>query len=47
MQQQSVTETKIVMSDPAALGVFGLAMVTFVAASAKMGWTTGVTYIIP
>lgn len=35
------------MSDPTALGVFGLAMVTLVAASAKMGWTTGVTYIIP
>ena len=47
MQQQPVTETKIVMSDPTALGVFGLAMVTFVAASAKMGWTSGVTYIIP
>jgi hypothetical protein len=46
-QPQSVTETKIVMSDPTALGVFGLAMVTFVAASAKMHWTTGVTYLIP
>jgi succinate-acetate transporter protein len=45
--QQPITETKIVMSDPTALGVFGLAMVTFVAASAKLGWTTGVTYIIP
>jgi len=43
----SVTETKIVMSDPTALGVFGLSMVTFVAASQKMGWTTGVTYLIP
>lgn len=43
----TVTETKIVMSDPTALGVFGLSMVTFVAASQKMGWTTGVTYIIP
>lgn len=43
----NVTETKIVMSDPTALGVFGLAMVTFVAASQKMGWTTGVTYLIP
>jgi succinate-acetate transporter protein len=43
----SITETKIVMSDPTALGVFGLAMVTFVAASQKMGWTTGVTYLIP
>jgi len=42
-----ITETKIVMSDPTALGVFGLSMVTFVAASQKMGWTTGVTYIIP
>ena len=43
----NVTETKIVMSDPTALGVFGLAMVTFVAASQKMGWTNGVTYLIP
>lgn len=48
MQNQvQTTETKIVMSDPTALGVFGLSMVTFVAASAKMGWTTGVAYIIP
>jgi uncharacterized protein len=44
---QQPNEIKIVMSDPTALGVFGLAMVTFVAASAKMGWTSGVTYIIP
>jgi succinate-acetate transporter protein len=50
MSQQTlppVTETKIVLSDPTALGVFGLAMVTFVAASQKMGWTSGVTYLIP
>ena len=46
-QQPAVTETKIMLSDPTALGVFGLAMVTFVAASQKMGWTTGSTYIIP
>jgi len=46
-QSQPVTETKIVLSDPTALGVFGLAMVTFVAASEKMHWTTGTTYIIP
>lgn len=44
---QQPNEIKIVMSDPTALGVFGLAMVTFVAASAKLGWTSGVTYIIP
>jgi succinate-acetate transporter protein len=42
-----VTETKIIMSDPTALGVFGLAMVTFVAASQKMGWTSGTAYLIP
>ena len=36
-----VTETRIIMSDPTALGVFGLSMVTFVAASQKMGWTSG------
>ena len=41
------TETKLVLSDPTALGVFGLAMVTFVAASQKMGWTNGVANIIP
>lgn len=46
-EQQKIIETKIIMSDPTALGVFGLAMVTFVAASAKMGWTSGVTYLIP
>ena len=42
-----VNETKIMMSDPTALGVFGLAMVTFVASSQKMGWTTGSVYVIP
>ena len=46
-QQPQVMETKIVMSDPTALGVFGLATVTFVAASAKLGWTSGVTFLIP
>jgi hypothetical protein len=46
-QQTIVTETKLVMADPTALGVFGLAMVTFVAASQKLGLTTGSAYIIP
>ena len=45
--QSNFTETRIAMSDPTALGVFGLSMVTFVAASQKMGWTTGVVYLIP
>ncbi len=50
MQNQApvtAIETKAIMADPTALGVFGLSMVTFVAASQKMGWTTGPTYLIP
>ncbi|WP_213953432.1 acetate uptake transporter [Variovorax sp. dw_954] len=42
-----VTDTRIIMSDPTALGVFGLSMVTFVASSQKMGWTSGSVYLIP
>lgn len=45
--QGTVTETKIIMSDPTALGVFGLSMVTFVAASQKMGWTSGTPFLMP
>lgn len=33
--------------DPSALGLFGLAMVTLVASSQKLGITTGVSYVIP
>lgn len=40
-------ETKIFTADPSALGLFGLAMVTFVASSQKLGWTTGTSFIIP
>lgn len=43
----NTNEQKIVTADPSALGLFGLAMVTLVAASAKLGWTTGTSFIIP
>ncbi len=43
----ATNETKIVMTDPTALGVFGLAIVTLVAASQKMGWTSGTTFVLP
>lgn len=33
--------------DPSALGLFGLAMVTLVASSQKLGLTSGVSYVIP
>ncbi len=43
----SFTETRMMLSDPTALGVFGLSLTTFVASSAKMGWTSGSSFIIP
>lgn len=33
--------------DPSAIGLFGLAMVTLVASSQKLGWTEGTTGILP
>nr|WP_087943739.1 GPR1/FUN34/YaaH family transporter [Desulfofarcimen acetoxidans] len=38
---------KEVNADPGALGLFGLAMVTLVAASQKLGWTTGLSFVVP
>lgn len=38
---------KITNADPSALGLFGLAMVTLVASTQKLGWTEGVSYVIP
>lgn len=38
---------KIVTAEPGGLGLFGLAMVTLVASSQKLGWTTGVAFIVP
>lgn len=40
-------ERKIVTADPSALGLFGLAMVTLVASSSKLGWTDGVALVLP
>lgn len=39
--------TKHSVADPAGLGLFGLAIVTLVAASEKLGWTTGVSLVLP
>lgn len=41
------TKVKIVSADPSAIGLFGLAMVTLVASSQKLGLTTGVSLVIP
>lgn len=40
-------EVKILNSDPSSLGLFGLAIVTLVASSQKLGWTEATSFIIP
>lgn len=40
-------ERKIMIADPTALGLFGLAMVTLVASSSKLGLTGGPSLVIP
>lgn len=42
-----MNERKIVVADPTPLGLFGLAMVTLVASSLKLGLTSGVSYVLP
>lgn len=40
-------EVKIVTADPSGLGLFGLAMITLVASSQKLGITQGVSLLLP
>lgn len=41
------TNVKIVTADPSALGLFGLAIITLVASSQKLGLTSGVSLVLP
>ena len=47
MEKIESINVKISNSDPSALGLFGLAMVTLVASSQKLGLTEGYSFIIP
>ncbi|AJY74725.1 acetate uptake transporter [Paenibacillus beijingensis] len=47
MQKESPANVKIINADPSALGLFGLAIVTLVASSQKLGITSGYSYVIP
>jgi succinate-acetate transporter protein len=40
-------EVKISTADPSAIGLFGLAMVTLVASSQKLGLTSGISFVLP
>ncbi|SEO00544.1 hypothetical protein SAMN04488134_10395 [Amphibacillus marinus] len=44
---QNQQEIKMITADPSALGLFGLAMVTLVASSQKLGLTDGVSLVLP
>lgn len=46
-QPNSQQNVKVTVADPTALGLFGLAIVTLVASTQKMGITTGTSLIIP
>jgi succinate-acetate transporter protein len=47
MNTNQTQNIKITNADPSALGLFGLAMVTLVASSQKLGWTEGLSFAIP
>jgi len=47
MNSNEVQNVKITNADPSALGLFGLAMVTLVASSQKLGLTDGLSFLIP
>ncbi len=49
MSDISCSDSKfsITIANPSAIGLFGLAMVTLVASSQKLGWTEGTALIIP
>jgi succinate-acetate transporter protein len=47
MQNATHSNVRIVTADPSAIGLFGLAIVTIVASSQKLGMTEGLSFIIP
>ncbi len=47
MENNSTQNVKSVVADPTALGLSGLALVTLVAASQKLGFTDGTALVIP
>lgn len=41
------TKVKVIVADPSALGLFGLAIVTLVASSQKLGLTSDISLVFP
>ena len=47
MQTASHSQVKVITADPSGIGLFGLAIVTLVASSQKLGITNGLSLVIP
>ncbi|CAM4243224.1 membrane protein [Bacillus manliponensis] len=47
MSNQTTHHVKMTTADPSGIGLFGLAMVTLVASSQKLGLTDGVSFLLP
>ncbi len=47
MTDDNVKEVRMCFAEPAALGLLGLAIVTLVASSQKLGWTEGIDGMLP
>lgn len=47
MQSTNRTHVAIMTADPSGIGLFGLAIVTLVASSQKLGLTDGLSYVLP
>lgn len=46
-QSRQTQTIKVAVADPSAIGLFGLAMVTLLASSQKLGLTSEVSYVLP
>ena len=47
MENTNERNVKVLVADPSALGLFGLAIITLVASSQKLGLTSGVSLVLP
>lgn len=44
---KQVQEIRLTTAEPSAIGLFGLALVTLVASTQKLGWTEGLGFVLP
>ena len=44
---KNITTVRMPIADPSGIGLFGLAIVTFVASTQKLGWTEGLGFVLP